>query len=62
MRRLLAVAALAALLLGGCGIPDETKVTVVGAGPKPLGAQIPITGDGRESWGPAGLAISLSEK
>jgi len=33
MRRLLAVAALAALLLGGCGIPDDTKVTVVGAGP-----------------------------
>jgi hypothetical protein len=33
MRRLLAVAALAALLLGGCGIPDQTKVTVVGAGP-----------------------------
>jgi len=33
MRRLLAVAALAALLLGGCGIPDETRVTVVGAGP-----------------------------
>jgi SanA protein len=27
---------------------------VVGAGPKFLGAQIPITGDGRESWGPAG--------
>jgi SanA protein len=26
---------------------------VVGAGPKFLGAQIPITGDGRESWGPA---------
>jgi SanA protein len=28
--------------------------TVVGAGPKFLGAQIPITGDGRQSWGPAG--------
>ena len=27
---------------------------VVGAGPKFLGAQIPITGDGRQSWGPAG--------
>jgi SanA protein len=27
---------------------------VVGAGPKFLGAQIPITGDGRRSWGPAG--------
>jgi SanA protein len=26
----------------------------VGAGPKFLGAQIPITGDGRESWGPPG--------
>src|ERR1700748_2937542 len=25
----------------------------VGAGPKFLGAQIPITGDGRRSWGPA---------
>ncbi|MCU7725349.1 LpqB family beta-propeller domain-containing protein [Actinoplanes sp. KI2] len=33
MRRLLAVAALAALLLGGCGIPDETRVVVVGGGP-----------------------------
>ncbi|WP_030434986.1 LpqB family beta-propeller domain-containing protein [Actinoplanes subtropicus] len=33
MRRLLAVAALAALLLSGCGIPDDTRVTVVGAGP-----------------------------
>jgi SanA protein len=27
---------------------------VVGAGPKFLGAQIPITGDGRRSWGPPG--------
>jgi SanA protein len=26
----------------------------VGAGPKFLGVQIPITGDGRESWGPSG--------
>ncbi|WP_433375058.1 LpqB family beta-propeller domain-containing protein [Actinoplanes sp. CA-142083] len=34
MRRgLLAVVAVAALLLGGCGIPDETNVTVVGPGP-----------------------------
>ncbi|MFF5291370.1 LpqB family beta-propeller domain-containing protein [Paractinoplanes globisporus] len=33
MRRLLTVAVVAALLLGGCGIPDETRVTVVGAGP-----------------------------
>ncbi|HEX5201144.1 LpqB family beta-propeller domain-containing protein [Paractinoplanes rhizophilus] len=33
MRRLFAVVTLAALLLGGCGIPDETKVTVVGPGP-----------------------------
>jgi len=33
MRRLLAIAVLAALLLGGCGIPDETRVTVVGPGP-----------------------------
>ncbi|MFI5890828.1 LpqB family beta-propeller domain-containing protein [Actinoplanes sp. NPDC051513] len=33
MRRLLTVVAVAALLLGGCGIPDDTKVTVVGAGP-----------------------------
>jgi hypothetical protein len=40
MRRLLAVAALAALLLGGCGIPDETRVTVVGPGPSgPPGAR-----------------------
>jgi SanA protein len=27
---------------------------VVGAGPKFLGAQIPITGDDRQSWGPSG--------
>jgi SanA protein len=26
----------------------------VGAGPKFLGVQIPITGDGRQSWGPSG--------
>ena len=39
MRRLLAVVALAALLLGGCGIPDDTKVTVVGAGPPGVGAR-----------------------
>src|SRR3954453_8486832 len=32
MRRLLTAVALAALLLGGCGIPDRTKVTVVGPG------------------------------
>src|SRR5687768_7902477 len=32
MRRLIALAALAALLAGGCGIPDETDVTVDGPG------------------------------
>ena len=33
MRRLLVVTALAALLVSGCGIPEDTKVTVVGPGP-----------------------------
>ena len=32
-RSLLAVVALATLLAGGCGIPDNTRVTVVGPGP-----------------------------
>jgi hypothetical protein len=32
-RRLIAVAAAAALLLGGCGIPDETPVVPIGLGP-----------------------------
>ncbi|GAA1602752.1 LpqB family beta-propeller domain-containing protein [Actinoplanes couchii] len=33
MRRALAGATVAAMLLGGCGIPDESRVTEVGAGP-----------------------------
>jgi hypothetical protein len=33
VRRVLACAAVAALLLAGCGIPDESDVTVVGPGP-----------------------------
>ena len=33
VRRVLAGATVAAMLLGGCGIPDESEITVVGPGP-----------------------------
>ncbi|WP_127499570.1 LpqB family beta-propeller domain-containing protein [Actinoplanes solisilvae] len=43
-RRLCAVLVLGALLLGGCGIPDESSVTVVGDGPSgggSVGVELP---------------------
>ena len=62
MRRLLAVAVLAALLLGGCGIPDDTKVTVVGAGPSGgVGAredQSQLVPNSRESAGDANQLLA----